>query len=153
MFLHDCYPRNLSCTWHSPLYQSNKHLHSYFCGRRQITRGSAAGFPKRTAQVRSDTCCCLDHRSLEPFEMFFLSPLSPLVQPVSAVMSGITAMPAQDSASARRTPSVRGATAALPTTGATTSPPDARYAIECFPGNSCKRNPNKMDHKKSLWNF
>lgn len=37
---------------------------------------------------------------LEQFEMFFFFPLSPLVQPVSAVMSGITATPAQDSASA-----------------------------------------------------
>lgn len=46
--------------------------------------------------------------------------------PVSAVMSGITATPAQDSASALRTLSVRDVTAVLPTTGATISPPDAR---------------------------
>lgn len=62
MFLHDCYPHNLSCTRHSLLYQSNKHFHSYFCDRCQITRGNAAGFHRCTAQLRSDTCCCLTRR-------------------------------------------------------------------------------------------
>lgn len=47
-------------------------------------------------------------------------------RPVSAVMSVITVMPTQDSASALQTLSVRGVTAALPTTGATTSQRDAR---------------------------
>ncbi len=51
---------------------------------------------------------------------------SPLLQPVSAVMWGITVMLTQDSVSVLQTLLVRGATAVLPTTGAMISPLDAR---------------------------